>query len=98
LSSRCQDGIRLTIKSSAAEGCYSFQDNVFGKTRGRKSYGHTTTTDNAAQKDYLGFYICYPFIFSGLLKTIAPLCPVLNHPVFYGAILNNIHPVIWYRS
>jgi hypothetical protein len=36
---------------------YRIQDNVFGKARGRKPYGHTATTDNAAQKHYLGFYI-----------------------------------------
>jgi hypothetical protein len=36
---------------------YRIQDNVFGKARGRKPYCHTATTDNAALKHYLGFYM-----------------------------------------
>jgi sugar/nucleoside kinase (ribokinase family) len=35
-----------------------FNDNVFGKARGRKPYCSNDTTDSAAPKNYLGFYCC----------------------------------------
>jgi hypothetical protein len=44
------------IPSRRRMPCYRIQDNVFGKAGGKKPYGHTATTDNAAQKLYLGFY------------------------------------------
>jgi hypothetical protein len=40
---------------------YRIQVNVVGKTSGRKPSCNTATTDNAAQKDCLGFYMIVPY-------------------------------------